>query len=121
MLPKQYRLSLKRDFQNVLSNGERLNNRYFGLRTNENDSNPNSRFAFIVGKKVEKSAVRRNLIKRRLRSIVLRNLNLLNENLKHDVIIIAFPSITKVSFSELETEIVKSLINKKIFIRDEHS
>lgn len=69
MLPKEYRLNNKNDFQRVYQEG-----RFFSLGSltvnHVNNKLPISRFGFVVGKKYSKSAVERNYAKRILRSSV---------------------------------------------------
>lgn len=69
MLPKTHRLP-RPQFPLVLKHGTKLNSLYFTLfyiPTAEN----NPRFGIIVSAKVSKSAVNRNLLKRRLRHAVM--------------------------------------------------
>lgn len=67
MLPKKYRLKKKDDFQRVYKKG-----RFFSLgilTVNFTDNSEKySRFGFAVGKSYSKSAVSRNMARRRLRS-----------------------------------------------------
>lgn len=62
MLKKIYRLS-----GTYLKNPKNIKTSYFNIKTVKNDLNIN-RFAFIVSKKIDKRAVVRNRIKRKVRA-----------------------------------------------------
>lgn len=98
----------------MFSNGNRANTAYFSLRFIRNNEQANSRFGFIVGKKVDKKATQRNLVKRRLRSIVRNHLDELNEQSSFDVVIVAYDKIAELKFDELETLLVQALQQNKI-------
>lgn len=70
------------------------------------DSNLNpARFGFVVSKSVG-SAVERNLTKRRLRSAVRNSLN--NYQVGQTLVVRALPSIRKITWQDLETELAAS-------------
>lgn len=58
---------------------------------------------FTVSKKVSKSAVKRNRIKRRMREVYRRSKDMLPENMS--IIIRALPQALGADFNEIETEI----------------
>ncbi len=70
---------------------------------------------FTVSKKVSKSAVKRNKLKRRLREIYRRNKNLLPANLS--IIIRALPQAAGVDFNGIKAEVLSlfKLIASKEF------
>lgn len=72
MLPKIYRLRLKKDFDRIFKKGKFVGQRFFTLGYIANDLEF-SRFAVVVPKKVSKKAVTRNLIKRRAVEIIRLN------------------------------------------------
>ena len=60
-----------------------------------------TRFAVVVSKKVEKSAVKRNRIRRRVYEVLRRNFDLIPK--KKDYIFVIFSSdVAKIDFNELE-------------------
>lgn len=98
----------------MFSNGNRANTAYFSLRFIRNGEQLNSRFGFIVGKKVDKKATQRNLVKRRLRSIIQTHIKELNEEICFDVVIIAYEKINEMQYNELEISLLKTLRHNKI-------
>lgn len=57
-----------------IKNGRTFSSRFFLLKTGENNEGL-SRFGFLVSKKISKSAVIRNRIKRQIRRCIEENLN----------------------------------------------
>jgi len=66
MLPKKNRLTKDRDFKRVYKNVSKTKGTFLSIRYNANNRN-NSRFGIIVSNKAISRAVKRNLVKRRLR------------------------------------------------------
>jgi ribonuclease P protein component len=76
---------------------------FFSLKTRKNAASRN-RIGIIVGKSVDKRAVRRNFLKRQAKAELLRA-----PNLGNDVVLVVFPSanvLTKVNFKK---EIAKAI------------
>lgn len=67
MLPKQYRLTQKKDFQLVLKKGRISHGKYFNLFTLQNQES--LQIGIIVSNKVSKKATERNRIRRIIRNI----------------------------------------------------
>lgn len=61
------------------------------------------KLAVVVGKNVSLLAVKRNLTKRRVKSVLLELL----PKLKSNLVVRAFPSVLKVSYAELKNELTK--------------
>ncbi|MFH1308467.1 MAG: ribonuclease P protein component [Patescibacteria group bacterium] len=99
MLRKQNRLKKKTDFDSVYKKGYTIAGKLVFLKVLKNKTQ-NSRFGFIVSKKVSKKAVIRNKIKRRLRSIV-KNIDIKNGI---DVIITTNPEIVEKTYQEIKLE-----------------
>lgn len=97
MLPKENRLTKKKDFEKVLKKGRGFRQKALFLKIIENNL-PQSRFGVIVSKKTEKKAVGRNKIKRQIRDIVWKNIN--NAKKGYDLVLIAQPEIKEKSFKE---------------------
>jgi ribonuclease P protein component len=69
MLAIKYRLKLNRDFDKIFKTGHSYYGRFVGVKIINNEKTYN-RYAVLVGKKIEKSAVKRNLIKRKTLNII---------------------------------------------------
>ena len=91
MLPEENRLRLKRDHDLIFRKGLRFKSPFFLLLVlKRTDTTLPSRFSFVVSKKVDKRAVVRNQIRRRLRELVRKNLDSINSGF--DCIFIASPN-----------------------------
>ncbi|MCD6149424.1 ribonuclease P protein component [bacterium] len=103
MLPKKYRLTGKKDFEKVFKFGQGRHAKILGIKFAKNNLG-NSRFGFIVSKKVSPKAVVRNKIKRQAREIIQSNLSDIKNGL--DVVIVCHPGITEKNYQEIEKEIL---------------
>lgn len=74
---------------------------------------PHSRFGVVVGLKVHKKAVRRNLIKRRLREILRKHL--LEISPGKDVMIMVNNKALDAEYAELEAQLLSCLTKLKIW------
>ncbi len=128
MLPKINRLTKKKDFELVFKKGESIKNDFLIFKILKNHLKE-SRFGFIVSKKVSGKATVRNKIKRRLRKAVLNHLKEIHlikfseaeisqkaklfSRVKKsvDLIIITLPKIEKKEFSEIQ-EVINNFFNK---------
>lgn len=99
------RIRKKKDFLFLYKKGNRYRGRYFNLIYLSNDLKF-SRMAVVVSKKVG-SAVERNQIKRRLRTLFRRNKPLLPNPL--DIVFIVKKEIQGASWQSLEEEYLCSL------------
>lgn len=106
MLPKNYRLRLKNDFDRLFKEGKFAGHTFLTLGFIENNLNI-SRFAVIVGKKVSKKAVLRNSIKRKAMEII--RLSLKQAKPGFDLAFIAKPEIKGKDYMEIETVILRLL------------
>ena len=104
MVPRKNRLKNKKEFEKVFKNGEFFGGQYCTIRMLENKFSV-SRFGFVAGKKLIKSIVRRNKVKRRMREIV--RLFLRENKIKpgFDVITIAKERVLDVSYQELKKDL----------------
>lgn len=115
MLPKQERLTRSREFAFVYRRKKSVANPqlilYVGRK--KRDQSIPTRVGFVVGKKVHKSAVRRNRIKRRLRN-AYKELSR-EENFKlsdyENLIFIARPAIIESDYHEIFSA-VKDCVKK---------
>lgn len=87
---------------------------YMTVRATKNPKRKHSRFAVVVSKKVMKSAVGRNRIRRRLYEILRRNLENISQG--HDIVLlVSHPEIRTMSSTELEEMVVSQLTQAKIY------
>ena len=110
MLPKINRLTKKKDFELVFKNGEVLKEGSLLFKTAKNNQ-LDSRFGFVVSKKISNKATIRNKVKRRLRRVVSSHLSEFKK--PFDVIVIALLGIQKQEISEIEMAVVKFIKKNK--------
>jgi len=68
---------------------------------------PHSRFGVVVGLKVHKKAVKRNLVKRRIREILRSNLDKIKPG--YDVMVLTQPKSVETEYAELQVQILSCL------------
>lgn len=68
---------------------------------------PHSRFGVVVGLKVHKKSVKRNLVKRRIREILRGNLAKIKPG--YDVMVMTQPKSVETDYAELETQVLSCL------------
>lgn len=95
MLSKQYRLKKRGSFTYVRSRGKKSADKYLTFTVVGGSC---KRIGFVVSNKVGK-AVRRNLVKRRMRGIVR---EVIGRTCNGQMIFIAKPGITELSYSQLQ-------------------
>src|SRR3989344_6458243 len=108
MLPKIHRLTKKKDFDVVFKGGKSVGGAFLMVKILKSNLGE-SRFGFVVSKKVSPKATVRNKVKRRLREAVACEI----KNMKgaRDVIIVALPGVQKQEFSVIR-EMVKNILSK---------
>lgn len=111
MLSKQNRLRLKRDFEKAFKQGKSFRQDFLFMKIAENDLNE-TRFGFIVSKKISNKAVIRNKIKRQLREIVRNQLDQIKKGL--DIVLVALPEIKNKDFQKIEQTVNKLLKKARI-------
>jgi len=92
MLPKKHRLRKQRDFTKTLKAGRALKEKFLILKVRNNQLEY-PRFGIVVSKKVSKTAVVRNRIKRILRSVVEEETKEGSTVRNIDAVLIALPDI----------------------------
>jgi ribonuclease P protein component len=106
MLPAQNRLKNERDFAALAKSRKSAYAKLVGLKMRENHL-PHSRFGIVVGLKVHKRAVVRNLVKRRIREVIRPLLPQIKGG--YDVMIMALPIATKAEFPEIKDQVTLCL------------
>ena len=112
MLPLQNRLKKDKDFQNLFSNGTTYNYQFLYFRVARNSLHQ-TRFGFIVSKKVSRKAVVRNKIKRKLRAVIRDKLPMMKEGF--DVAVVVKKSFQMDDFKRIEQVITVLLSNSGIY------
>jgi len=111
MLAKPYRLTKDKDFERLAREGRAVYGGELMLKWRLNNLKQ-SRFGFVVSKKVDKRAVVRNKIKRRLRAVVRENLSKIRPG--YDVMILTRSEIKNLTFMQLKNKIDDLLIRAKL-------
>ncbi len=102
MLPKEYRINTEKDIKRLVQKGKTFFLAEVVIKYLKNDEGF-FRFGFVTSTKVDKKAVTRNLLKRRLRSIAADNLG--KEKIGYDLIIIANKKALKLDFVDLKKQL----------------
>lgn len=111
MLPKNYRLRLKNDFDRLFKEGKFAGQSFLTLGFAKNTLNV-SRFAVIVGKKVNKKAVVRNSIKRKIIEVLRLNLDKIKPSF--DLVFIVKPEIQGKKYKEIELVVLGLLARARL-------
>lgn len=108
MLPRQHRLSEK-DFPAVKKEGRKIFGPLFGLliREDQGEKREEPEFGFVVSKRIDKRAVVRNKVKRRLDQALLFFLPKIEPGVK--VIFLAKKSLIGREFTEIKAEMARML------------
>ncbi len=104
-LSPQERIRNKKEFLRLYKKGSRYRGKYFNLIYISNDLSF-SRMAVVISKKVG-NAVKRNKIKRQMRTLFRRNKDLLESSL--DILIVAKKEIIDASWLKLQEEYFSAL------------
>ena len=110
MLPKENRLTKKKEIDAVFKDGKTGFASFLLLKFINNNLNY-PRFAIIASNKVSKKAVVRNLLRRRIREILRKRLE---KFLNIDGIIVLNPKTKDAEFKDLEKELDYIFKNAKI-------
>jgi len=105
-------LTNKKDFEKVAKSGRPFFARELGFKLLKNNLNRN-RYGIVVNLKVDKRAVVRNKIRRRIREII--RLNNDNFQLGYDIMILTRESTKDLKYKEIEEKLLKLFKKAKIF------
>jgi ribonuclease P protein component len=110
MIPKTSRIS-REDFEKVMKKGGFLNSSFFTFRFLENPLK-STHFSVVVSKKIAKTAVSRNKIRRRVYSIIKKHTKELKK--PYFITFFAKKGVETAKFNEVEQDILKILEKSKI-------
>jgi ribonuclease P protein component len=131
MLPQAHRLLHNQDFQTVYQKGKRRHTDYLTLIAlcHQSDaelflsgnfsesatitSPPPTRIGIVTSKKVSKSAVKRNLIKRRIRAALQELLRQMAPN--WDIVIVVKPAAQECKYGDFLQQLKKLLANLEVW------
>lgn len=108
MISRHHRFHGRAGLRKVFQNGSGARGRTMALRYSYAPNRPTSRVAVIVAKKIFKSAVKRNRIRRRIFNIVRHELSTLQPGTDM-VITVLTPDVLTMPHSELVSELTKLL------------
>lgn len=103
MLARKFRLTEKKDFDEIQRTGKVYQSDNFGIGILKREDTNNSRFGFIVSTRIAKDAVDRNRFKRAMSESV--RLNSIDLNSGFDVVFLAKTSINRVSTDKIMKEV----------------
>ncbi|WP_019498320.1 ribonuclease P protein component [Pseudanabaena sp. PCC 6802] len=113
MLPAKHRLRRRQDFATVYAKGDRYSGRYLRLRVyNTTNLGFASQIGIVISKKVSKSAVIRNRIKRQLRAICRQLLSQLKQGLQ--IVVTVSTLDGSPSYTQLGNDLTKLLIEAQV-------
>lgn len=117
MIPYKYRFHGHASLRYVYKNGETRRAQYFHLRYVKNSRRQNPRIAVVVSKKVYKSAVGRNRIRRRMYELFRHQLPYVSGGI--DIVcIITHPGVRNMSIDELRATFESTLLEAGICNND---
>lgn len=109
MIPYKNRFHGLNGLRFVYAKGKTVRSQLLALKFVDNPRHKDYKLAVVVSKKVNKSAVKRNRIRRRLYEIVRQNQQLISQPL--DLVLTVYSDdILKISPKELEETVVKLLM-----------
>ena len=106
MLASSNRLTGKKNYDKVRTEGQLFQSSSFGLNVLKREDNGPSRFGFIISNKISNHASTRNKIKRTLGEAVRYSLTYLKSG--YDVVFLAKSSIDRKYSNELMQEVIDS-------------
>lgn len=114
MIPRQYRLKHDKDFEVLFKEGKFIRGTYVGAKVWKIDpdkyerrgyTDDTLRIGFVVSKKVEKRAVRRNKIKRQMREAARLELKFVEPNHGYLLAFIATPASVEATYADIAADV----------------
>ncbi|MEK7526560.1 MAG: ribonuclease P protein component, partial [Patescibacteria group bacterium] len=103
MLPRENRITEKKDFDEVRNKGRLVQSDSFAFGFIDNNAGTPSRFGFVVSTKISKKATLRNRVKRAMREGVRQNLTYIKKGI--DGVFLAKTSILNKPTPEIMKEV----------------
>lgn len=113
MIARQYRIKKTTDFTKTYKFGKSHNQKDFYIKS-LHSSAAVSRFAVVIPKKVEKSAVKRNKARRRVYEIIRANLEQTQPG--YTIIITLKSNLSDITHSQLRSSLTVALKNLKVYL-----
>jgi ribonuclease P protein component len=113
MLPREHRLTAERDFSRIFSKGRSFFGPGLMMRMARGAGGP-TRFGFVVSTKVSKRAVKRNVIKRRMREAARSFLPAVAPG--HDIVFIAKADMLSWDMKKVKETMHALLVKAKLTI-----
>ena len=110
MLAFQYRFHGHGSLRYVYAKGSAKRSRFFTVKTTYNQRRKHSRFSVVISKKVIKSAVKRNRLRRRIYEIIRQELPTLKDS--HDIVLMVFSAEVYSMSHEALVELIKQLFSQ---------
>jgi ribonuclease P protein component len=114
MLSANYRFHGHGSLRYLYKNGQATRSRFFVMKVVENKHRTNPRIAVVVSKKVLKSAVGRNRIRRRVYEVLRHQLGNINP-LYDIVVIVTTAEVLTLQSPELQKSIIEGLIRSGVY------
>lgn len=113
MLNQSLRLNKNKEFDQVFQAGHSFFGIFLGIKALKNEKNTN-KFGVLVGLKISKLAVKRNLVKRRIKSVLEKE----NKNIKqgYNIVVITKPEIINQNYQDIKEEILRGLNKLKLYV-----
>lgn len=106
LLLRMHRLKSESDFARLAKSRKTGYAKSIGVKVRENKL-PYSRFGIVVGLKISKKAVERNLLKRRVKDILKKHLEKIEEG--YDIMVLIQKSALNAGFDALEADCLKAI------------
>lgn len=115
MLPKEYRLPLRKELNSLKKKGKIFQGRLFGLLVGLGDKDKSSSFGFIISNKIHKKANKRNRARRLLGEAIYSFFPKIKKG--HVGVFLAKKGIIEADFEEVKKE-VNLLLKKSHLLND---
>lgn len=119
MLSQHHRFHGHGSLRYVYKNGDSVRSRVVTIKYTRNKFRDHSRFSVVVSKKVLKSAVGRNRIRRRIYEILRLQLPYIDDN--YDIVVLVFSSeVISLPYTDLQDIVTSQLLEANIIKPDHH-
>lgn len=110
MLSKKYRFHGYGSLKYVNKNGDKTRDKYFVIKTTTNPKRNHNRVAIVISKKIHKSAVARNRVRRRVYEMVRHELD--GVATPHDIVVIVVSPEVRFAPSQELSDSIKRLFDR---------